>query len=230
LEVSDVMVHRRNMEMIDADLDADAIIERAVLSPHTRIPLWREDPDNIIGILHSKDLLRAVRAKGEAPIDITSLMVEPWFVPETTTLREQLNAFRDRRSHFALVVDEYGALMGIVTLEDILEEIVGEITDEHDIGEHALKSDSEGRVTAEGTVPIRDLNREFDWSLSDENATTIAGFVIHEAQTIPDPGQTFLFDGFKFEVLQKRRNQITLVRITPPLKETEEPVGEDEDG
>jgi Mg2+/Co2+ transporter CorB len=147
---------------------------------------------------------------------IEALLSPPWYVPDTTSLREQLNAFRERRSHFALVIDEYSDLKGLVTLEDIIEEIVGDIADEHDIARRGIRPQADGRLIVEGTTSIRDLNRAMDWNLSDENATTIAGYVIHEAQTIPEAGQAFKFKGFKFEVLQKRRNQLALLRITPP--------------
>lgn len=217
VEISEIMVHRRNMEMLDADLGDDEIVEQVVASPYTRIPLWREDTENIVGILHAKDVLRAVRAGDlqETP-NIASLVTEPWFVPETTTLREQLNAFRSHRAHFALVVDEYGALMGLVTLEDILEEIVGDISDEHDVTVSGIRPQRDGRIIVDGTVSVRDLNREFDWDISDEHAATIAGYVIHCAQSIPEPGQAYMFDGFKFEILQKQGNQITRLRITAP--------------
>ncbi len=218
LEVSEVMVHRRNMKMIDAAIGPEAIVEEVVASPYTRIPLWQANPENIVGILHAKELLRAMRrqqgALGMEQIEAT--MLPPWYVPETATLREQLNAFRTRRSHFALVIDEYSVLKGLVTLEDILEEIVGDIADEHDETQTGIRPQADGRLIVEGTTTIRDLNRAMDWDLSDEHATTIAGYVIHTAQTIPEAGQTFKFGGFKFEVLQKRRNQLTLLRITAP--------------
>ena len=218
VDVSEVMIHRRSIEMIDMDIGADAILERVVNSTHTRIPLWRDDPENIVGVLHAKDVLRAVRAKN-GPLnddDIQELVGEPWFVPETTTLREQLNAFRGRHTHFALVVDEYGALMGLVTLEDILEEIVGDISDEHDEDSADIRPEADGRIVVKGLTTIRDLNRHMEWELSDENANTIAGYVIDHAQTIPEPGQVFLFNGYKFEILKRHRNQITQIRISPP--------------
>ena len=218
LEVDEVMVHRRNMTMIDAAIGPEAIVEEVVASPYTRIPLWRDNPENIVGILHAKNLLRALRGQ-KTPLtmeQIEATMLPTWFVPETASLREQLNAFRARRSHFALVIDEYGVLKGLITLEDILEEIVGDIADEHDLARHAIRPQADGRLIVDGTTTIRDLNRAMDWELSDEHATTIAGYVIHEAQTIPEAGQAFKFGGFKFEVLQKRRNQITLLRITAP--------------
>ena len=220
LEVEEVMVHRKNMTMVDASLPTQEIVDQILASPHTRIPLWKDDPENIVGILHAKDLLRSLAAtKGDiSSLDILSIATPPWFVPENTGLQDQLNAFLRRNSHFALVVDEYGALMGLVTLEDILEEIVGEISDEHDIEMPGLHVQSDGAVIVEGTVTIRDLNRAMEWSLPDDEATTVAGLVIHEAQTIPDIGQVFTFYKYKFEIAGRQRNQITALRITPVRK------------
>lgn len=217
--VADVMVHRKTMEMIDADLPVATIIRAAVRSSHTRLPLYRDNPDNIVGILHSKDLLRALNRRGAAPatIQIERILSQPWFIPNTTTLKEQLSAFIAKHSHFALVVDEYGALQGLVTLEDILEEIVGDISDEHDLPTPAgVSVYPDGSLTIEGAVTLRDLNRRFDWSLPDGEATTIAGLLINEARIIPVKGQSFTFYGFRFDVLERRRNQITLLRLTPP--------------
>ena len=218
VELSDVMVHRKNMFTIDAGEPAKTIIAQILESPHTRIPIWRDDPDNIIGVVHVRDVLRVLSdLAGEVEkLEIDGLASEPWFVPETTTLNEQLSAFRRRRVHFALVVDEYGSLMGLVTLEDIIEEIVGEISDEYDEEEIEFRTLPDGRCVVAGTAAVRDLNRAFDWELPEEDATTIAGLVIHEAQVIPNVGQSFEFFGFGFEVLRRQRNQITALRITPP--------------
>ncbi|MFO1113698.1 MAG: HlyC/CorC family transporter [Rhodospirillales bacterium] len=216
--VEEVMVHRRNVTMIDADEPAAAIVSQVLSSPFTRIPLWRGEPDNIIGVIHEKALFRAVRGQGGRldSLDIIALSAKPWFVPESRTLMDQLQAFRRRREHFALVVDEYGSLMGIVTLEDILEEIVGDITDEHDVAVPGVIRQPDGSYMVQGTVTLRDLNRELDWRLPDEDAVTIAGLVLYEAKRIPDVGQAFLFHGFRFEILRRHRHQITAVRVTPP--------------
>lgn len=220
VELSDVMVHRKNMFTINAGEPAKTIIAQILESRHTRIPIWRDDPDNIIGVVHVRDMLRVLSDVGgnAEELDIATLASEPWFVPETTTLNEQLSAFRRRRVHFALVVDEYGALMGLVTLEDIIEEIVGEISDEYDEEEIEFRTLADGRCVVAGTAAVRDLNRAFDWELPEEDATTIAGLVIHEAQVIPNVGETFEFFGFGFEVLRRQRNQITALRITPPAE------------
>jgi len=216
LVVSDVMIHRTKMQTIDADLPARVIVEQILSSPYTRVPLWRNEPDNIVGVLHAKDLLRALSAANGDPeqLDISSIAVDAWFVPDTTALQEQLKAFLARKAHFALVVDEYGEVMGLVTLEDIIEEIIGDIHDEHDISVQGVRQNADGSVTVDGAAPIRDLNRAMDWDLPDDEATTIAGLVIHEAMTIPEVGQVFTFHGFRFEVMRKARNRITQLRIT----------------
>jgi Mg2+/Co2+ transporter CorB len=217
LNVSDAMVHRTKMRAIDADLPPLEILQEVLASPYTRMPLWRGEPDNIIGVLHSKDLLRALAAAGGdvSKLNIATIALEAWFVPDTTTLRDQLRAFLARKTHFALVVDEYGVVQGLVTLEDILEEIVGDIRDEHDVAVQGVRPQPDGSVIVEGSVPVRDLNRAMDWALPDEEATTIAGLVIHEARAIPEPKQVFNFHGFRFEILRKNRNRIAALRIAP---------------
>jgi len=222
--VSDIMVHRRQMVMIDIGLPVAEIIRQVLASPHTRVPLWHDEPDNIVGVLHAKALLRALQAndwKVEG-LDLGELAAKPWFIPDSTSLLAQLEAFRSRREHFAIVVDEYGALMGIVTLEDILEEIVGDIADEHDVSVEGVHRDEDGSYVVDGRVTIRDLNREFDWRLPDEEASTVAGLVLHEARQIPMPGQVFVFYGFSFEILERQRNQITKLRVIPLKLESAE--------
>jgi magnesium and cobalt exporter, CNNM family len=217
LTVSDIMVHRTKMEAIDVDLPIDQLVDAALKSSHTRLPLWRREREEIVGILHAKTLLRALReARGDlSGLDILPLSTPPWFVPDSTTLKDQLNAFLKRKAHFAIVVDEYGEVMGLVTLEDIIEEIVGDITDETDIASLSARVQPDGSLIVDGSVPIRDVNRMMEWDIPDEEATTIAGLVIHEAQTIPEPGQCFTFHGFRFEVLRRQRNRITALRLTP---------------
>jgi Mg2+/Co2+ transporter CorB len=219
MDVSEIMVHRKSIEMIDAALPAREIVARALESEHTRLPLYRDEPENIVGVLHAKDLLRAIAAaEGDLDhLDITSIVRQPWFIPDTTVLKDQLNAFLKARSHFALVVDEYGALQGLVTLEDILEEIVGEINDEHDQAVQGVRRQADGSVHVDGDVTVRDLNRAMDWNLPDDHAVTVAGLVIHEARAIPEPGQKFLFHHHRFQILRRQRNQITALRVSPPL-------------
>jgi len=220
LTVADVMIHRTEVIMVDAGEPPEQAVAAVLAAPVTRVPLWKDTPENIIGILHAKDLLRALRAvNGDAAqVDLAKIARPPWFVPEVRPLSEQLKAFRRRKTPFALVVDEYGEMMGIVTLEDILEEIVGDITDEHDVAVPGVRPQPDGSVNVDGAVPIRDLNRVMDWNLPDEEATTIAGLVIHEARLIPEPGQSFTFHGFRFRVLRRERNRLTALRITPVAK------------
>ncbi len=216
--VGEIMIHRRNVALIDADDPPESVVAQVLDSPYTRIPIYRETSDDIVGVLHAKALLRAVRAHGSSleGLDVVSLASSPWFIPESTTLFDQLQEFRTRHEHFALVVDEYGSLMGIVTLEDILEEIVGDISDEHDVLVPGVRVQPDGSCVVTGQVTIRDLNRRFEWSLPDEEASTVAGLVLHETRRIPEVGQTFLLYGFRFEILRRVRHQITSIRITPP--------------
>jgi Mg2+/Co2+ transporter CorB len=221
LYVSAVMTHRANVEALDIDMPTDTLVEAALKSPHTRLPLWRGQPENIVGVIHAKALFRAVH-RHDGPLSTLNLdafVSEPWFIPETTSLLDQLQAFKQRREHFALVVDEYGALQGVVTLEDIIEEIVGEIDDEHDVRVVGVEPAADGSYVCAGGVPVRDLNREFGWRLPEDVATTVAGLVLHEARRIPDVGQTFAFHGFRFEILEREANRIAKLRVVPPQAE-----------
>jgi len=217
LTIADVMIHRTEVITADVGEPPEEIVDAILREPVTRIPLWRGTPENIVGILHTRDLLRGIQEASGDPrkVDIMAIARPPWFVPETRSLSEQLMAFRRRRTPLAVVVDEYGEFMGIVTLEDILEEIVGDISDEHDVEIPGVRPLPDGAVNVDGAVPIRDLNRAMDWNLPDEQATTIAGLVIHEARSIPEAGQSFTFYGFRFEVLRRNRNRLEALRITP---------------
>ncbi len=224
IRVDEIMVHRKSMQMIDIARPSREVIEEVLDSQYTRIPLWRDDPDNVVGVLHAKDLLRALWEAGNDPtkIRLSRIARKPYFIPETTTLQEQLDMFQANQLHFALVVDEYGALQGLVTLEDILEEVVGEIEDEYDAPVQGVRIQSDGSLHVDGDVTIRDLNRSRDFRMPDEEAVTVAGLVIHESQSIPEIGQIFSFHGFQFEILKRHRNQITLLRVTPlaPTEDT----------
>ncbi|MAE51925.1 MAG: hypothetical protein CMH27_08940 [Micavibrio sp.] len=223
VDVEDIMVHRKNVTMLNIDDPVDTIVEQVLDSPFTRLPLWQDNQDNIVGVLHAKLLLKELRrCEGQVDkIDLHSIRMEPWFIPETTALSEQLQAFRERKEHFAVVVDEYGSLMGIVTLEDILEEIVGEIDDEHDETIQGVRVLPGNRYMVDGSVTIRDLNREYEWGLPDEEYSTIAGLILHEAQMIPEIGQSFNYHDFRFDIIKRQKNQITQIRIIPPNKMAE---------
>ncbi|MBV1868734.1 MAG: CBS domain-containing protein, partial [Marinosulfonomonas sp.] len=224
-DVEEIMRHRSEIEMIDASMAPQKIIEIVLQSAHTRLPVFHGDPENIVGVLHSKDMLRAAYARSQTNAEsfnafeafsVLDVAMKPYFIPETTPLDDQMHEFLRRKTHFALVVDEYGALQGLITLEDILEEIVGEITDEFDPEEHHdLKLSDTGDLTVDGAMTIRDLNRATDWNLPDEEANTIAGLVIHEAQTIPLAGQVFSFHNFRIEVVERKANRVTKLKIRP---------------
>ena len=223
--VEEIMLHRSEIEMIDVSDDPQSVLAQCLNSAHTRLPLYSNDPDNIIGVIHAKDLLRAMHKLMRSTdvsfndlhdFDVLKVAKKPYFVPETTTLDDQMRQFLRRHAHFALVVDEYGSLQGLITLEDILEEIVGEITDEFDKNDQPIiETDEDGQFVVEGAVTIRDLNRATDWALPDEEANTVAGLVIFEAQMIPTIGQVFSFHGFRFEVLERKDNRIIKLKIRP---------------
>ena len=223
VEVSEIITHRKQVSSIDARLPPAEIVSAVIESPHTRLPLWRDEPDNIVAVLHAKALLRAVQVKSGdlASLDVLAIANPPWFIPESTDLLSQLEAFRARHEHFAIVVDEYGEVLGIVTLEDILEEIVGEIADEHDVVIEGVKLQNDGSIVVDGAVTIRDLNRQVEWDLPDEEAATVAGLVLHEARRIPELDQVFAFHGFRFEILGRQRNQITSIKILPLIEDGE---------
>jgi Mg2+/Co2+ transporter CorB len=215
--VADVMTHRGNVVLIDARQPVTSIVSQVLAAPYTRMPVYRDQFDNIVGILHAKDLFREIHAVGDPDaVTLDEVMTPPWFIPESTTLFDQLEAFRARHEHFAIVVDEYGALRGIVTLEDIIEEITGDIEDEHDAIKRRVGRRDDGSLICRGDVPVRDLNREFGWALPEDIATTIAGLVLHEARRIPEVGQTYAFYTFRFEILKREGTRITELRILPP--------------
>lgn len=217
--VIDTMVHRKNVMMIDLNRSIDDIINEIIKSPYSRIPLYRGKPDNIVGVIHAKWLMRELQSSRTdwSAINLEAAAFEPWFIPDTTTLFDQLQAFRNRGEHFAFIVDEYGEFCGIVTLEDILEEIVGDISDEHDQRMPGVRRQSNGTYLINGEVTIRDLRREFEWDLPEGDYSTVAGLLLRESRCVPDIGQSYKFYKHKFDVLRRHRNQITLIRVTPPL-------------
>ena len=223
MAVGEVMVHRKEIAGVDADQTPREVLDAALETGHSRVPLYRDEPENIVGILHNKDLLQAIAdVDGRiAEVDMAAIIRAPWFIPETTSLKDQLAAFLKRRTHFALVVDEYGALQGLVTLEDILEEIVGEIEDEHDVAMAGVVAAGDGSVTVDGSVTIRDLNRAMNWDLPDDEAVTVAGLLIHEVRRIPEKDQSFTFHRQRFTVLERKVNRITKLQIWPATERPE---------
>ena len=213
LQVNEIMTHRKNIEVIYANESINKNIKKILNSQFTRLPLYDKNSDKILGIINVKDVLKNINKKKK--LDLKLIAKNAWFIPETTSVLDQLQEFKKKQRHLAFVVDEYGTLMGIVTLEDIIEEIVGDIEDEHDIKIKGAKKSKDGKYTISGNVTIRDMNREFGWNLPDKNASTLAGLIFHEIKTIPEPGKIFSFYGFRFEIINVRKNHIELVRVIP---------------
>ena len=237
--LEDVMTHRKEVAMIDASWGYDTIARFVVDSAWTRFPVFHKSDDNIIGLLHAKAFFRrwyndgisthepaketataqsheeppaSASASASASVWLRSCLSEPWFVPEKTRLRDQLRAFQKRREHVAIVVDEYGSFMGIVTLEDVLEQIVGNIDDEHDVSSaQEIISLPDGSYTVAGDVPLRTLRRELGWNLPEDKAVTLAGLVMQEARDLTKQGQEFVFHGFRFRILRKEENRIASI-------------------
>lgn len=225
--VEEILVHRKDVVTLNVDAPINALVDAIFTNPYTRYPVWQDNPENIIGLLHARDVLKALRYDTPGPhsqevpgvdvtFDIRKVLIKPWFIHEATSLFDQLQAFRKRHEHMAMVIDEYGAFLGIVTLEDILEEIVGEITDEHDPKNQLATPLEDDSFEVKGHTTLRDLNRHFEWGLPDDHATTVAGLVLYQCKRIPRIGQTITLGGFKFHILERQRNQITKIKITPP--------------
>lgn len=219
--VGKIMTHRRNVTMLCLEDGIESIINSVMTCPYTRIPIWSEDQDNIIGVLHVKDVLKAIRQADDVQaINVMSIVLKPWFIPENTDLLEQLQAFRSKREHFAIVVDEYGGFMGIVTLEDIIEEIVGDISDEHDIASaNGIRKQKDGSYIVDGSVSVRDLNRDIGTNFPSDIAATIAGLIINSIRIIPSVGQSFVIHGYQFDILKRQRNQVTLLKIIKKVQD-----------
>jgi len=213
VKVSEIMTHRKNIEGINISENIEIIIDLALKSRFTRLPLWKDNADNIIGTLHVKDLLRARNTNTN--LQINDIMQKPQFISENTSLSEQLNNFKKETIQMAFVIDEYGDLQGLISLEDILEEIVGEIFDEFDKQIAGPDILSDKSVVVDGAMTIRDLNRSMDWKLPDEEASTIAGLVIDIAQKLPSINETIKIDKFHFTVLERQRTRITKINIKP---------------
>ena len=212
--VASVMTHRNQMFSLDREMPPSQLVSKALNSPFSRIPIWQDSPESIIGLLHIKELSRALEKTNASKLDVTSLLSTPWFIPESTTLLTQLQAFKERHEHFSFVVDEYGTLVGLVTLEDILEEIVGDIQDEHDIPLSGVMPLSHNTFLVEGTVALRDLSRNYQWVFPESKATTLAGLVLENAGRIPQTKQVFAIGGYSIEIMKIQQNQIKLLKIT----------------
>ncbi len=209
-EINEVMIHRKDIFSINKNEQKNFFIDLAYKTPFSRFPVWDKNSENIIGIIYIKDLLRALMRES---FNINNVIQEPWFIPETTTLLDQLNAFREKQKQMAFVVDEYGVLQGLVTLEDILEEIVGQIEDEHDFPSSSLNVDKNGNINAKGNVSLRDLNRKFNLKLPEDSASTIAGLIINIAKRIPEIGESFVIKNLIISVSSRNQTRITKILI-----------------
>ncbi|MDG2417109.1 MAG: HlyC/CorC family transporter [Pelagibacterales bacterium] len=213
--VEDVMVHRSNMFTVNIDDDPKKILNSVINSSFTRIPVWQNNDENIIGIIHSKHLLKIMSQNRDITrLDMMQSLIKPLFIPETTSLKEQLKMHLNTKKKLAIVVDEYGVLMGMISLEDIMEEIVGDITDEIDEGLTSVVKNEDGTLTINGGTEIRDINRIYNWDLPEEEANTLSGLIIHESRSFPSEGQVFNYYGFIFEILEVRDNLIHKIKVS----------------
>ena len=213
--VEDVMVHRSNMFTVNIDDDPKKILNSVINSSFTRIPVWQNNDENIIGIIHSKHLLKIMSQNRDITrSDMMQSLIKPLFIPETTSLKEQLKMHLNTKKKLAIVVDEYGVLMGMISLEDIMEEIVGDITDEIDEGLTTVIKNEDGTLTINGGTEIRDINRIYNWDLPEEEANTLSGLIVHESRSFPTEGQVFNYYGFIFEILEVKDNLIHKIKVS----------------
>ena len=220
ITVEKIMTHRKNIYSIDLN-NKNEFFPRISKSSFSRIPVWKENPNNILGLIHAKNVLTNLNDQGQ--LDITKIkenLIKPWFVPETTKAKDQLNEFIQRKEKLAFVVDEYGELMGLISMEDIIEEIVGNIFDEKDFSTIGIRKIDINTYRIRGDVNIRDINRELDIQIPDTFYSTIAGYIIHETESFPDVGQIFSFGDIRYEIVNKNKNQITQIKMVLPKKDS----------
>jgi len=213
ITVEKIMTHRKNIFSLNLN-ETEKIYSTIAKSSFSRIPIWEDNPNNILGIIHAKNILSNLDNDGK--IDLKKIkegIIQPWFIPETTKVKDQLNEFIKRKEKIAFVVDEYGELMGLISLEDIIEEIVGNIFDEKDFSTVGIRRVNENQYRIRGDVNIRDINRELDLNLPENNASTLAGYIIFKTEALPEVGQTFKFNNIIYEILNKNKNQITQIKV-----------------
>jgi putative hemolysin len=220
-EADEVMVHRPDVVAISVDLPAAEALQSLVDSPYTRYPAYRGSVDEIVGILHVRDLFSALNDRGIANVEVEQLLRQPFFIPETKDLAALLADFRREKQHMAIVVDEYGAMQGIVTLEDLLEEIVGEIEDEYDLPDESVEQVDERTIRIDGPFPIDDFNEQFRTELPQEDYHTIAGFVFGELGRAPEEGDVVDHDGIEFKVLEIEGSRIERLEVVFPEERDE---------
>jgi putative hemolysin len=233
-DVADVMVARPDVVAVSIDLPPEEALAVVLDSPYTRYPVYRESLDDIAGVLHVRDLFSAIHDRGLAGVDLEGLLRPAYVVPETKDLASLLQEFRRTNQHFAVVVDEYGATGGIATLEDLLEEIVGEIEDEFDVPEEPVEQIGEDSYRVDGMFSIDDFNERFGTELPEEDFHTVAGFVFGQLGRAPEPGDDVSYDGMRFDVLEVEGNRIERIAVTfeklpqPRRDPVEDYVDEDE--
>ena len=234
-DAADVMVARPDVVALSVSLSPQEALETVLDSPYTRYPVYRETLDDMIGVLHVRDLFSAVVAqeRGLGAVSVEELLRPAYIVPETKDLGSLLQEFRRQNNHFAIVVDEYGAMVGICTLEDLLEEIVGEIEDEFDVPEEQIEQIDDDTYRVDGMFPIEEFNERFGTDLPDEDFHTIAGFVFGQLGRAPEPGDDVSYDGLRFDVLEVEGNRIERVSVTfierPKVRQTPEDLLDDDE-
>ena len=214
ITVEEIFTHRKNIYSIDSSLNTNEIINKINNSRYTRIPFWKDNPENIIGLLNVRTLNIDLKNHNESKEIIFDKISNPWFIPETTNLLEQLVEFKKRKEHLAFVVDEFGELLGLITLEDIIEEIVGEIVDEIDVPENDFKLNNYGKVIINGEKNIRDLYKSFDIDPPEIESSTIAGYILDISKKIPSYGESFKDNFFNYKILSHSKKQISKVEIS----------------
>jgi CBS domain containing-hemolysin-like protein len=232
-DAADVMVPRPEVVALASTLPPEEALSAVIDSPYTRYPVYRETLDDVIGILHVRDLFSAMVERGIAAVALEELLRPAHIVPETKDLASLLQEFRRTSTHFAVVVDEYGAMAGILTLEDLLEEIVGEIEDEFDIAEEQIEQIDEDTYRISGMFPIDEFNERFGTELPDEDFHTVAGFVFGQLGRAPEPGDDVSWNGVRFDVLEVDGNRIEKIGVNflerPPARRSDDDFFEDED-
>jgi CBS domain containing-hemolysin-like protein len=228
-EVSEVMVPRPDVVALSIDLPPEECLAAVIDSPYTRYPVYRETLDNVVGILHVRDLFSALVDRGIANVAVEEIVRDAYIIPETKDLAAMLTEFRRTNQHMAIVVDEYGAMQGIVTLEDLLEEIVGEIEDEFDLPDESFERIDDDTIRIAGTFPIDDFNEQFGTDLTDEDYHTVGGFVFGLLGRAPEPGDSVDHEGMRFDVLEVEGSRILKLAVTfMQRREPKEPVAEGE--
>ncbi len=220
MRVRDIMIPRGQMEVVEYDATLEEILAVVIESGHSRFPVINEDKDNVVGVVLAKDLLRFSGQDSSQRFSIDEILRTPTFTPETKRLNVLLKEFRTARNHMAIVLDEYGGVGGLVTIEDVLEEIVGEIDDEHDTEEDVdIRDHGDGRFSVRALTPIDEFNEALGTSFGDEDFDTIGGLLMQHIGHVPKVGETATLEGCRFRVLSADSRRLELLQVTPPVPE-----------